>query len=278
MQNSFALPVLEMLPVELLAPHEDSDPRRVERLGARLADEALLKNPPVVAQIPESGRYVILDGANRVMAFQYLGVPHIVAQIASYDDPAVTLETWHHVVCGRDWQVLLSELKQIKGLEIRPCSQEAGRKAVADGSAAAYLMNDHVILKLVYSGDPRPEPMQMLHAIVHSYRGKSDIIRASNDIWEIQKPCYPDISMLVVFRRLNPGDILEAGKNGLKIPSGLTRHVIQTRAVNINIPMSVLAADWTLEIKRQWLENWWKEKLAANSIRYYAESTFSFNE
>jgi hypothetical protein len=47
MQNSFALPVLEMLPVGLLAPHEDYDPRRVERLGARLTEEAQLKNPPV---------------------------------------------------------------------------------------------------------------------------------------------------------------------------------------------------------------------------------------
>jgi len=278
MQNSFALPVLEMLPVGLLAPHEDYDPRRVERLAVRLTEEAQLKNPPVVAEIPDTGRFVVLDGANRVMAFQFLEIPHIVAQIVSYDDPAVTLETWHHVVCGIDWQLLLSELEQIEGLEIQPCSQRSGRKAVADGSAAAYMLNDQVTFKLVYSADPQPEPMRMLHAIVHTYRGKSDIIRASNDIWEIQKPCYPDISMLVVFRRLNPRDILEAGKNGVKIPSGLTRHVIQTRALNIDIPMSVLSADLTLECKRQWLENWWKEKLSTNSIRYYAESTFSFNE
>ena len=278
MQNSFALPVLKMLPVGLLAPHEDYDPRRVERLGARLTEEAQLKNPPVVAEIPETGRFVVLDGANRVMAFQFLGIPHIVAQIVSYDDPAVTLETWHHVVCGIDWQQLLSELEQIGGLEIGPCSQGAGRLAVTDGSAAAYMMNDHMTFKLAYRDHSQPGAMRMLHAIVQSYRGKADIIRASNDIWEIQKPCYPDISMLVVFRRLNPSDILEAGKNGVKIPSGLTRHVIQTRALNINIPMSVLSADWTLECKRQWLEDWWKEKLAANSIRYYAESTFSFNE
>jgi hypothetical protein len=58
----------------------------------------------------------------------------------------------------------------------------------------------------------------------------------------------------------------------------LTRHVIPGRAVNINIPMQILWADWTLERKRGWLDEWWTKQLANNSIRYYAETTFSFNE
>lgn len=261
-----------------LCPHEDFDPRRVERLAGRLKEEGRLKNPPVVARIPDTQRFVVLDGANRVMAFRYLGIPHIVAQVVSYDDPAVTLETWHHVVCGMDWEALLRDLQRIEGLEVVHCTQEEGRASVSLGSAAAYLMNDHLVCKLDFRVDPHQQTMPLLHAIVGAYRGRAEIIRASNDIWEIQKPCYPDITMLVVFRRLDPADILEAGRNGFHIPSGLTRHVIQTRALNINIPINKLSADRTLVEKRTWLEEWWKEKLASNSIRYYAESTFSFNE
>lgn len=278
MQNSSALPVLQMLPVELLAPHEDYDPRRVERLAARLVDENHLKNPPVVAGIPGTDRFVVLDGANRVMAFQFMKVPHIVAQVVSYDDPIVTLETWHHVVCGMDWRELLAELETIDDLEAQKCTQEEGREAVMRKSAAAYIMNDYFTGMLVCQCFSQPETMRAMHAIVASYRGKADIIRASNDIWEIQKPCYPNITALVVFRRLSPSDILEAGRNGERVPSGLTRHVIHTRALNINIPMNVLSADWGLERKRQWLDGWWQDKFASNSIRYYAESTFSFNE
>jgi len=33
-----------------------------------------------------------------------------------------------------------------------------------------------------------------------------------------------------------------------------------------------------LERKRAWLEDWLMERMAANAIRYYAESTFSFDE
>jgi len=48
--------------------------------------------------------------------------------------------------------------------------------------------------------------------------------------------------------------------------------------LNINIPLEVLSVDWTLEKKGEWLQAWLMERMAANSIRYYAESTFSFNE
>jgi len=40
----------------------------------------------------------------------------------------------------------------------------------------------------------------------------------------------------------------------------------------------VLAADKSLENKQEWLQGWLMERMAANAIRYYAESTFSFDE
>jgi len=62
------------------------------------------------------------------------------------------------------------------------------------------------------------------------------------------------------------------------VPSGVTRHVIPNRALNINIPLDVMSADWDIERKRQWLQDWVMERMAANAIRYYAEPTFSFNK
>ncbi len=108
MRESTELPVLRMLPTDSLVPHEDCDPSRVERLGQRIQKEKLLKNPPIVTEIPGSDRYVVLDGANRVMVFVELGIPHIVAQLVSYDDPGVRVDTWYHVrVCRSGDKVYL---------------------------------------------------------------------------------------------------------------------------------------------------------------------------
>jgi hypothetical protein len=66
--------------------------------------------------------------------------------------------------------------------------------------------------------------------------------------------------------------------NGINVPSGITRHIIPNRALHINIPVNVLQADWSLQEKEDWLHNWLMERMAANAIRYYSESTFSFDE
>ena len=278
MQNSTALPSLRMLPTEALVPHEDYDPRRAEKLSRRILEEGLLKNPPVVAAIPDSDCYVVLDGANRTMAFQAAGITHIVVQLVSYDDPGVMLDTWYHVVSGMAIEDFEASLVEVAEMRLRDCTLQQARLALEAETAAAYIVCGSGVRQVIPEIGQNVSRLQLLTRIVGTYRGKADIFRASNDIWEIQKPFYPEITALVVFPRLKPEDILLAAANGEKVPSGITRHIIPARALNINIPIGILMADWPLERKRQWLDEWWMERMAANAIRFYAESTFSFNE
>jgi hypothetical protein len=83
---------------------------------------------------------------------------------------------------------------------------------------------------------------------------------------------------LVIFPRLTPADILHAARSDGMIPTGITRHIIPHRALNINIPLDVLGAGWPQERKEDWLQDWLMERMSANAIRFYSESTFSFNE
>jgi hypothetical protein len=278
MQNSTALPTLRVLPTKSLIPHEDYDPRRAERLSRRILEEGLLKNPPVVASIPDSNCYVVLDGANRTMAFQAAGITHIVAQLVSYADPGVMLDTWYHVVSGMDIDAFEANLIEVADMRLNDCTLQQARLALEAETAAAYIVCSSGVREVVTEIGQNITRLQLLKRIVSTYRGKADIFRASNDIWEIQKPFYPEITALVVFPRLKPEDIMFAAANGEKVPSGITRHIIPARALNINIPIGILMADWPLERKRQWLDEWWMERMAANAIRFYAESTFSFNE
>jgi hypothetical protein len=278
MRESTELPVLRMLPTDSLVPHEDCDPRRVERLGYRIQNEKLLKNPPIVAEIPGSDRYVVLDGANRVMVFVELEIPHIVAQLVSYDDPGVRVDTWYHVVAGVALEEFENALTKVAGIRLQECDLEGARGDLEAGEAIAYIVLENGVRKVLPSGVSKLHDLRVLNDIVGAYKGKADIYRASNDEWEKQSPYYPTITALVIFPPYRPEDIMSAVQNGYKIPSGVTRHVIPYRALNINIPMEVLIADWTLERKREWLQNWWMERMAANAIRFYAEPTFSFNE
>ena len=279
MKDSTVLPDLRMFCTADFVPHEDFDPRRIDRLSQRIIEEGILKNPPVVAEIPGTQLYVVLDGANRVIAFKELGIPHIVAQLVGYVEPAVLLDTWYHVVSGMSLHDFETALTQMGGMQLEECTLGEARQALARNQAIAYIVCESGVRKvLLPNGERRTGDLRLLGDLVGVYMGRADIFRASNDIWEIQKPYYPDITALVIFAHCHPEDILHAAVNGYRVPSGITRHIISNRALNINIPLGVLQSNWTLERKREWLHEWLMARMAANAIRFYAESTFSFNE
>jgi hypothetical protein len=277
MKQSAVLPDLRMIETERLIPHEEADPRRVERLGVRILEEGLLKNPPIVAEIPNTDKYVVLDGANRVMAFKLQKIPHMVVQLVSYSDPDLILDTWYHVVSGME----LSEFEEAILSIGETCLQEStlaeARQALDMNQALAYIVSESNV-RILSCPEEMMKTREILVKIVNTYKGRADIFRASNDIWEKQKPYYPNITALVIFPRYQPQDILYCAQNGYKVPTGITRHIIPARALNINIPLKILQLDHSTEEKRQWLHNWIMERMASNAIRFYAESTFSFNE
>lgn len=278
MRYSTDLPDLRILLAKALIPHEDCDPRRVDRLSKRLEADGILKNPPVVASIPDSNDYVVLDGANRALSFVNLGIPHIIAQLVSYQESGVEVDTWYHVVAGMDIDEFENALTQVTGLHLQDCSLEDARTALANHQAAAYIISAKGVRMVCNASTTLKHDTALLNSLVSVYRGKADIYRASNDIWEIQKPYYPNITALVVFPRLTPVDIIQAAQRGEMIPTGITRHIIPHRALNINFPMDILKKGWPLEKKEVWLQDWLMERMAANAIRFYSESTFSFNE
>ena len=278
MKDSTVLPDLRVLCTADLVPHEEFDPRRIDKLSRRIIEEGILKNPPVVAEMPGKTQYIVLDGANRVISFQDLGIPHIVAQLVSYVEPNVVLDTWYHVVSGMSLEDFELALTQMGGMQLEACSLSEARQSLERSLAIAYIVCESGVRKVLHPGMTSVSDLHLLTDLVKVYKGRSDIFRASNDIWDIQKPYYPDITALVIFRRYRPEDILHATLNGYRVPSGITRHIIANRALNINIPLGVLQSNWTLERKREWLHDWLMARMSANAIRFYAESTFSFNE
>src|SRR5688500_1632021 len=110
-QRHYTIPDLRMLPVEALVPHEHADWKRVSRLEVRLRNDGFLKNPPIVAPIPGTDKFVVLDGANRTGAVANLGLPHILAQVVDYKSDAVQLLTWYHLITGRDPSTFLEEIR-----------------------------------------------------------------------------------------------------------------------------------------------------------------------
>lgn len=285
--KSAELPHLVIMHLADLVPHEQADPRRVARLSERICQDAILKNPVIAAPIPGTAQAVVLDGANRTAALAACGARDALAQLVDYHDPGVRLTTWSHLVSGLAPEALLDQIRAIPGLTLDVTTRGAARAALAARTILAYLLTP-------LPGPPGPPPVFTIHGpqdgahsdttlllrMVDIYKGKPDtaIHRVTSDHLEDLLPNYDEVSGLLVFPPYTPDDILDFARNGLRVPTGITRHIIPARALRVNIPLDLLQADQPLAEKNAWWHERVKAKLADNEIRFYQESTYLFDE
>jgi hypothetical protein len=276
------LPDLRFVPVEALVPHEQHDEHRLQMLVQRIREQAVLKNPPVVAPLAAEdshcGRFVVLDGANRATAARAAGYPHMLVQVVRYPDPGVLLSTWYHAFGSPERAELEQALDEIPGLDHSPVQPMHARAMLARREALAWIAFESAAVTL-YGGHDINERNALLNAVVDIYRNRGRFYRVTSDSLYDVRGAHPEVTALVVFPHFDPAEILELASSGARLPAGITRHLIRWRALRINLPLSRLAdTGQTLEEKNDWLQSWLKEMLGQRHVRFYEEPTVLFDE
>jgi hypothetical protein len=269
-QRSAPTPDLRIVPVNLLRPHEEHDSQRSQPLIERFRSETVMINPPQVAPMP-GGEYVILDGANRVHVFSALGYPHILVQVAAYESGFVELSNWQHVVASWSAEQCLSQLEQIPGVVLKSSSDET--------AIARLLLRTGENYTLCAEVGSVQERNAALRQVVSVYQRNAKLHRtASTDPGEIWAG-FPDAIGLFTFPPYSPADIIVAAQQHAYLPPGISRHIVQGRALRVNYPLAALCDSTTsLEQKNATLLGWLQNKLANRQVRYYAEATYQFDE
>jgi hypothetical protein len=73
-------------------------------------------------------------------------------------------------------------------------------------------------------------------------------------------------------------DLIALAKSDAVLSPGITRHIIPGRALRINAPLEIMRDARPLDEKQAWIDAWLRERHAERGMRYYAESTFLFDE
>ncbi len=269
-QTDAPQPDLRIVLTETLHPHEDHDSQRSRPLIERLANETVVINPPVVAPIGD-GEFLVLDGANRFHALSHLGYPHILVQVAPYESGYVELKTWRHLVC--DWQTheLVEHIKQLGDIQLL--------NGQHNSAIAHIIFQDNSIVALMSPIENTHERNAALRQVVNIYQQKATLQRTAlaepSDIWKL----HPTAIAIVEFPHYQPADIIAAARYHAYLPPGISRHIIQGRALKINYPLAVLRDEAiSLDQKNEQLRLWVEQKLAKRQVRYYAESSYLFDE
>ncbi len=278
------LPILKIVAINCLRFHENPDDFRREKLVARLKQEKILKNPPIVARCDGHSEYIILDGANRVTAIKDCGLKHIVVQVVDIDDKLLIIDTWHHAIEKLDRKFFKTKIAAMDGIR---CFDHAEDR-VENERNGAILTDEHKRLCTLIFSDGRlctvgsdgdlKEQVSQLSRLTELYLHDDIYDRVSYINLEHLKRHYPDFKTLISFRGFDKSELLELALQGIKIPSGITRVFLPKRALGLNMELEFLKADHPLDKKNKELDAMILTMVRNKSIRFYREPTFAFDE
>ncbi len=252
--------------------------QRTMPLVSKLRAQGILRNPPVVMPLTDgSGRFMVLDGANRVTSLKEMGVPHIVAQIVESTYPHVTLQTWNHIVWGMRTDALLEAIEKID--EIRFIKIDTMKSLVAPKYKPMQIRlpdGDFYLLEEVPSS--LETHINTLHQIVNAYKTQASLDRTSQTLIDSFKPIYPDLTALVIFPGFKIQTLLKLTAQQIVLPTGITRFTVSPRALHLNYPLHELSSEKPITYKEKYLKQWVEERVKNKGVRHYAEATFLFDE
>jgi hypothetical protein len=278
--DSRNMPHLEILPVEKLVLHEYHDHQRTPPIIRGIEESGVLRNPPIVVPLEDgSGRYMVLDGANRTTALREMGVPHTIAQIVQADDPGLDLNPWNHVIWGASADCLLDWILSVPHLTLLPSQEEHLFRDLLDiHSLALIQLADGRIYTAYTQTLELMKRVKVLNELVKSYAEHTSMDRTANYKVESLKSLYSGLSGLVLLPPFRLDDVLCLAGEGCLMPAGSTRFTISGRALHINFPLGILNSDRSIEWKNAQLKEWLQDSLSRKRVRYYAEPIFMFDE
>lgn len=266
---------LKIVPLEKVVLHEQTDPRRVEKLAQRLAADGRLSNPPMV--VDTDNKYVVLDGATRITALKQMDYPHTVVQVVSEND-GVSLNTWYHVVRDTSPAQLLKVLNDLPDVSIVESSSKTVLDDMYENRGLCYL---HTADDKIYMVQPAfgINRHKALNRLVETYIGAGHITRTLNKNIDDLKNEYADLSTLVVFPKYTVEQVLQFARAGHVLPAGITRFIIPGRVLRLNTDLAYLkSADTPLSEKNEWLYRQLVDRLDKNGVRYYQEPVYLLDE
>lgn len=253
------LPNLKVVSLSKLVLHEFVDPGRVKRLSNKIKKDNIFTNPPLVAPIGQTGKFVVLDGANRTTVFKKLGFKDIVVQIVAYNKSGLELKTWNHLVSGIAAKDFFQQVKKVVSKSMIKKFKLRGNKIICRPiKKKNFFKQIEALNKMV--------DLYNKHYKFHRLDNASNFSANGQD------------KTLIIFPKFTPQDIILVAEKNLKVPSGITRHLISGRALRIDLPMSILKQNKSLVWKNEQLKKLIKQRFEENKIRHYQEPIFIFND
>ncbi len=223
-----------MVNIEELKPHEEVIDPIVGSLANEILDERLLRDPLVVDQED----YIILDGMHRFNSLTLLKCRFVPSCLVDYDSPQIKVGSWFRLFKVDDPEILAEQ--SLREAQLRYSKNNLDLASVRYSTEAIILARTGTEYSLPQQVDPIVRARTAVN-LERAMVGKGHSVTYLSEIVAFQELKSGEANLIISVPIFTKQQIREFGLTGSLLPHKVTRHVIPSRPLRINVPLELLS-------------------------------------
>ncbi len=233
-----------MVETEELKPHEEVIDSVVGSLASEVRREGLLRDPLVVDQED----LVILDGMHRFSSLKLLNCRFIPCCLVDYDSPQISIGSWFRLFRVDDAGSLAEDiLKEVK-LNYLKASVQLSNESYKPEVIILTRPGDKYSLLEPLDPSQRARIAVSLEKVMVT---KGHPVKYLSEIVAFEQLRSGEVNFVISVPIFTKEQIRNFGLTGHLLPHKVTRHVMPSRPLGINAPLSLLSESSREEAERK---------------------------
>lgn len=240
---------LEVVPVESLLLHEETLPHLVNTLTLEFKNWANLQNPIIVDE-----NHMVLDGNHRTYVFKKLKFKYISVCKIDYSNEKIKLRYWFRLFEGvKGAELIKSVIREMNGVVQQVNSRETFIKGLEENKFAFGIQQENTFWMGSF---PRNTTYDAVSAYAALAIMQGKLLKTGIGFQYI--PCQyaheekfygrlRNDEIIVWTPHITKEMVTEAASSGKLFAPKTTRHIIQPRPLNVNVPSYWFNEDISLE-------------------------------
>ncbi len=227
-----------LIDVDKMVPHEEIVIRRLEDVKKMILDLDAVDMPIIVAPIPGTDKYLIVDGHHRWAALKELGYRKAPAIIVDYFDSGIKLETWYPAIIGGIEDFLQEASKEL-AIEETELNAEQAVKLLERGDIAFIILSRDGKAWIIRGG---VEEQKKVSRILNKLNVEGKVKLAYYGLREeaIQDLEKGEINYLFLRKPPTKQEVIEIARQGKVYSPKTTRHILPYIPAKTYTPLNQL--------------------------------------
>jgi len=223
---------LSLLGIDELKPHEEVVEKSVKSLASEIMAQGEVRDPLMVDQ----DDYIILDGMHRFSSLKALKCRFAPCCLLDYDNGNIKVGSWFRLFIVDKADGAAEDLLRTSTLAYS--KRKATLENISYSPQTVVMTGDGTVFSLSDA-----DPVQCARTGVLLEREmvkKGHAVEYLSEIMAIQKLRSGEVNFVISLPIFTKQQIRNCGMEGNLLPHKVTRHVIPSRPLRINVPLSLL--------------------------------------